>query len=328
MRRWAVVLSAVTISLGAATTVAGTAVADPPDNDPYTLSNGHAQSANGIVPARDANGQSHGHGPGGGGGGSSPNLVWGGGPVQHGTYVKALFWGSSWANNTFVGDKITGLDSFYGGLTNSTPSPYAATNTEYTDGSGHVSPVVSYAGHNVDTSALTFSGAPSTTTIANYVLSTIGAKNLQPGGYYPVYVDAPRGNAGYCAWHSAATVRSTGVEFQFGFFFNLDGDGGCDPQDTSGQHSQGLAALANVSGHEFSEMVTDPQLNAWRDQQGQENADKCAWSFNGLETLSNNTQWLIQGNWSNAAYTAGHGYNSGGKVWRGCMNGYTTTNSF
>ena len=29
-------------------------------------------------------------------------------------------------------------------------------------------------------------------------------------------------------------------------------------------------------------MLTDPQLNAWYDQQGDENADKCAWTFGGL----------------------------------------------
>ena len=27
--------------------------------------------------------------------------------------------------------------------------------------------------------------------------------------YYPVYVDQPRGNAGYCAWHSAGTINGT-----------------------------------------------------------------------------------------------------------------------
>jgi len=53
--------------------------------------------------------------------------------------------------------------------------------------------------------------------------------------YYPVYVDTPRGHAGYCAWHSSSTCN--GVEIQFGFFFNLDGDPGCDPGDTSGLHS-------------------------------------------------------------------------------------------
>jgi hypothetical protein len=131
------------------------------------------------------------------------------------------------------------------------------------------------------------------------------------GAYYPVYSDKPRGNAGYCAWHSSGTIN--GIQVQFGFFFNLDGDPGCDPGDTSGNHSQGLAALANVSGHELSEMLTDPQLNAWYDQQGNENADKCAWTFSGLVTIGNQ-QWKIQGNWSNLAAANHSGYANGGCI--------------
>jgi hypothetical protein len=108
---------------------------------------------------------------------------------------------------------------------------------------------------------------------------------------------------------------------QFAFFYNLDGDAGCDPQDTSGEHSQGVVALGNVSGHEISEMLTDPQLNAWYDANGSENADKCAWTF-GTPLLSfrNGTQWKIQGNWSNAAFTASSGYpNSSGQ--HACLDG-------
>jgi len=109
-------------------------------------------------------------------------------------------------------------------------------------------------------------------------------------------------------------IGSTPV--QFAFFFNLDGDPGCDPGDTSGLHSQGLAALANVSGHELSEALTDPRNGGWYDSSGAENADKCAWTFNGLENFGKSSQWLIQGNWSNKAYTAGTGYTRGG-----CING-------
>ena len=39
-----------------------------------------------------------------------------------------------------------------------------------------------------------------------------------------------------------------------------------------------------------------------------------------LVTFSNGTQWKIQGEWSNAAYTAGTGYpNSSGQ--KGCLSG-------
>ena len=52
-----------------------------------------------------------------------------------------------------------------------------------------------------------------------------------------------------------------------------------------------------------------------------ENGDKCAWTFNvPLVTFSNGTEWKIQGEWSNAAYTAGTGYpNSSGQ--KGCLDG-------
>ena len=137
--------------------------------------------------------------------------------------------------------------------------------------------------------------------------------NPTPGAYYPVYVDQPRGSAGYCAWHSAGTINGTPV--QFGFFFKLDGDPGCDPNSPNTSMSEGLAALGNVSGHELSEMLTDPQLNAWYDSSGNENADKCAWTFGpSLINFGGGYSWKIQGNWSNAAYDSNSGYV------RGCID--------
>ena len=245
----------------------------------------------------------------------SPDMTYHGGPVQHGTAVTAILWGARWADATFVGDKESGLASFYEGLGNST---YADTNTEYTDASGNVSAAVSSGGAIVDTSTAPRSGNRTSPILAE-VCRIIGS-NAVPNGYYPVYVDSPRGHSGFCAWHSAGTCPN-GTTVQFAFFYNLDGDSGCDPQDTSGLHSQGLAALANVSGHEISEMLTDPHLNAWYDANGQENADKCAWTFGTpLLTFTNGTQWKVQGNWSNAANDGGTGYPNGSGL-KGCIDG-------
>jgi hypothetical protein len=238
---------------------------------------------------------------------TGPLMSWHGGGILQYSVIRAIFWGSS-----FAADKIDGLDSFYTGLAG---SAYAGTNTEYGGSNGQVGPDVSYLGHSIDPSAAP-RRAPRTSAILAEVCKVI--TNPDPNGYYPVYISARRGGAGYCAWHSYGTCR--GVPVQFGFFFNLDGDPGCDPQDTSGLHSQGLAALANVSGHEYSETVTDPRNGGWWDLSGEENADKCAWSFDGLVTLKNGSQWKIQGNWSNAAYSAGTGYpNRSGQ--RGCLAG-------
>jgi hypothetical protein len=87
-------------------------------------------------------------------------------------------------------------------------------------------------------------------------------------------------------------------------------------------HSQGLAALANVSGHELSEALTDSHLNAWTDASGAENSDKCAWAFGTpLLSFSNGSEWKIQGNWSNAAFgSSSRGFeNRDGQ--KGCLDG-------
>jgi hypothetical protein len=296
-RRSLVGLTAIAACAALAAAAATAALADPP---PALFAGG----TNGIVFA-------HGAGHGKPNRGGAQQLVYHNGTVMTvGASVKAIFWGSSW--NTNAGDKITGIDSFYDGVGGTN---YAGTNTEYTQSGGKtVSGAVSYGGSVVDTSPT--SGDPGTSAVLTEVARKI--TNPTTNGYYPVYSDQKRGNAGYCAWHSWGTIN--GVLVQFAFFFNLDGDPGCNPGDTSGLHSQGLSALANVSGHELSEALTDPHGDAWYDNSGSENSDKCAWTFsNSLLTFSNGSRWKIQGNWSNAAYTSGGSYLGSGS---GCIDGH------
>jgi|SwirhisoilCB3_FD_contig_71_2345507_length_1014_multi_2_in_0_out_0_1 hypothetical protein len=265
------------------------------------------------------------------GGGTSKLLNWNGGPVQHdqnnGTLVIPIWWGGSWGSSTSVGDKIDGLTAFYKGVGNSN---YAKTNTEYYDGANsYVSPVIKMGTPVLDLTSAPSSGNSTSTILAE--ICRLTGNTPTAGAYYPVYIDKPRGSAGYCAWHSAGSCTRGGAVIQFGFFFNLDGDPGCDPQDPSTTHSQGLEALANVSGHELSEMLTDPKLNAWYDRSGNENADKCAWTFGASPvtfTAADGTtsNWKIQGNWSNAAYNGNHGYTSGSTKVVGCIDGTNPTN--
>jgi len=250
----------------------------------------------------------------------SVNMTYHGGKIMQTAVTKAIYWGQNWSNSTFMGDKISGLDTWYGGFGG---SHYAMTSDEYTGSNGQVGSSTTHQGHIVDTS--TASGGNNTSVILNEVCKEITAGNITPdangNGYYPVYVDVKRGNAGYCAYHSVGMCGTHLV--QFAFFFNLDGDPGCDPVDTTTGHSQGLAALANVSGHELSEARTDPASpGAWYDSSGQENGDKCAWTFNVPSVdFPGGSKWKIQGEWSNAAFTAGTGYpNSKGQ--RGCLDGH------
>ena len=248
----------------------------------------------------------------------SPNMTYHGGKIMPTAVSKIIFWGSSWGS--YSGDKITGLDAWNSGHSNSN---YAKTVDEYTGSNGQVGAALTHQGHIIDTSVA--SGGGNTSTILAEVCKQVTAGKITPdpsgNGYYAVYSDVKRGNAGYCAWHSAGTCGGKAV--QFAFFFNLDGDAGCDPADTQTGHSQGLAALGSVTAHELSEARSDPaNPGAWYDASGAENGDKCAWTFNvPYVTFPDGNKWKMQGEWSNAAYTAGTGYpNSSGQ--KGCLDGH------
>jgi hypothetical protein len=279
-------------------------------------SHGARTELTGQVVQLHARGVAHAARPGGS---RSPLMTYHGGKIMPTANSKAIFWGPSWANASFVGDKISGLDSWYTGFSNSN---YAATSDEYTGSNGQVGSTTTYAGHVIDTSPA--AGGSNTSAILAEVAKMITTSDLDlsgGNGYYPVYTDLPRGHAGYCAWHSAGTIGGTTV--QFAFFWKLDGDPGCDPQDTTTGHSQGLAALANVTGHELSEARSDPAgPGAWYDASGAENGDKCAWTFNARSvSFPDGKLWKLQGEWSNAAYTAGTGYpNLSGQ--KGCLDGH------
>ena len=241
-------------------------------------------------------------------------MTYHGGKIIPAAVTESIFWGTSWAG--YVGDKMTGLDTWYLGFGG---SDYAKTSDEYTGSNGQVGATTTHVGHMVDSTPST--GGSQTSTILAEVCKVITNPDSSGNGYYAVYTDTPRGHASYCAYHSYGACGV--VPVQFAFFFDLDGDAGCDPQDTLSGHSQGLAAVANVSGHELSEARTDPaNPGAWYDSSGAENGDKCAWTFNvPLVTFSNGSQWKIQGEWSNAAYAARTGYpNSSGQ--KGCLDGH------
>jgi hypothetical protein len=257
---------------------------------------------------------------------SSNDLLYHGGPIIVTPTIQAIFWGSSWG--TSPGDKINGMNAWYQGAAG---TKYEATVDEYKDSSGHqVSSSLTNAAPIVDTSS-----SPQNPTTSQ-VLAEVCRKITSPqtNGYYPVYIDHKR-KGNFCAYHSWGSCGNT--EVQFAFFWKLDGDSGCDPRSTLAGQSEGLAALANVSGHELSETRSDPHGDAWYAASGEENGDECAWTFGGdfvvfnppSGTNPNFVDWKIQGNWSNEANDGtspnGLGYatpqNGFGVAGTGCVDG-------
>jgi hypothetical protein len=245
-------------------------------------------------------------------------MIFHGGKIMPTATTENIFWGTSWAQSSFVGDKITGLDTWSVGFSGSN---YAKTSDEYTGTNGTVGATTRHLGHVVDTTKA--SGGNSTSKILAEVCKVITNPDPSGNGYYAVYTDVPRGNNGYCAYHSHGTCRGVGV--QFAFFWAMDGDPGCDPKDTTTGHSQGLSALANVSAHELSEARSDPNSGGWFDASGQENGDKCAWTFNVPSVaFSNGSRWKLQGEWSNKAFNHVAGFNCypNSSNQCGCLDGH------
>lgn len=246
--------------------------------------------------------------PGSGGGGtSSPVMTNHGGTVLTAVKTQAIFWG----NWSATDEHVTGMDSLFSGWSGSS---IAKASTEYSGTNGQVTSSSTYLGHVFDASTPPKRALSTSAAVAE--ACKIVNNNPDPAAVYFIYTSTGAGHVNYCAWHSWGTC-SNGAQIQVAYMPNIDGIAGCNPNDTSGLHSEGVAALANVTSHELSEAVTDPRGNTWYDSSGAENGDKCAWTFNGLVTVGSD-KWLLQGEWSNAAYNAGTGVaNSSGQ--KGCL---------
>ena len=246
------------------------------------------------------------------GGGGSPNLTYHSGPVLQAGKAQAIFWGSSWNTASFAGDKITGLGTFFSGFGGSN---FAGTNTEYSG----ITTAMTYLGGGIDATTEPPSRKALTVSQAVAEACKVTGDNPDASALYLIYTSTSAGHVNYCAWHSWGNCGN-GALVQVAYMPNIDNVAGCDPGGDLLGHSQGLAALANVTAHELSEAITDPRGTGWYDSGGSENADKCAWVFPSNVTLKNGSTWRAQGNWSNAHYNTSSGYaNLSGQL--GCING-------
>jgi len=252
------------------------------------------------------NGAGGAHG-GGGHGGTSNGIDYHGGPVILGTTKVYYIWYGNWSGNTAT-TILTDLAKSIGG------SSYFNINTTYYDGSNnHVSNSVSYGSSTNDSysqgtnlsdsqiqsivsSAISSSALPKDTNAVYFVLTSSDVK--ESSGFC----------SQYCGWHTSGTI--SGSDINYAFIGNPDQcPSSCEEQTTGPNGNAGADGMASIISHELEEAVTDPDLNAWYDRRGMENADKCAWTF-GTEYTSGGANanvhlgsrdFLIQQNWVNSA---------------------------
>lgn len=252
------------------------------------------------------NGQANGLGNGQAGKNNN-GISYHGGPVMTGGVTMYYIWYGNWSNNTattILYDLAHGL----GG------SPYFNINTTYTDGFGaRVQNKVSFGGDANDNYSL---GTALTDNNIQQIVTNAISKGLpkDPNGVYFVLTSADVNETSgfctqYCGWHTHGSILGTDIKYSF--VGNPDRcPSACAAQTTSPNGNAGADGMASIIAHELEEATTDPDLNAWYDTRGQENADKCAWTFGSTATLSSGAKYnmtlgsrnyLIQQNWVNAS---------------------------
>ena len=243
------------------------------------------------------------------------------GPIMLGTTNAYVIWYGGWTGNPTPALAEQFLGSDIGG------SSYFNINTTYTDGAGRrVTNAVRFAGSVGDnySQGTTLTDATVKQVVSDAITSgalptlspagiPVPSKAPDPNGVYFVLSSKDVGESSgfltsYCGWHSAGAIA--GVDTKYSFVGDASKNlPACAGQTAASPNGNPPGdAMISVVAHELEEMVTDPDLNAWYDSTGKENADKCAWNFGKTSTMANGAKYnmtmhghpyLIQQNWLN-----------------------------
>jgi hypothetical protein len=229
-------------------------------------------------------------------------ITYHGGPVMARPKRVYEIWYGTWGTSTTASIVAAFVASLSG-------SSYFNINNTYHDGQG-----------NIVSNAIAVGG----TFIDNYshgrrladgdVLDIVSRVNpTDVDGIYVVLtsgdVDETSGfGSSYCGWHNHATVN--GRDIKYAFVGSPDRYPACIYQSGVSPNGNVMAdAMVSVLAHEVNEAATDPDLDAWYDTSGNENADKCAWTYGQTYTTRNGSvanirladrDFLIQQNWVNS----------------------------
>ncbi len=238
-----------------------------------------------------------------------------GGPVMRGPVHAYFIWYGNWTNGPKPSDRQVSvglINTLLGPSRGIGGSTYFDIATTYRDALGNVSGNVSTTGSM--TNNYSRGKNISDADVATIVSSELSAGlSPDPNGIYFVLTSSDVMETSgfctkYCGWHSHANIQ--GTDIKFAFVGNPDHCPlACEAQILSPNGDSGADGMASIMAHEAIETVTDPDLNAWYDSQGNEVGDKCAWKYGPYKTLAghgayNETlgtyNWLLQMQWENA----------------------------
>ncbi|HEX3433964.1 MAG TPA: IPT/TIG domain-containing protein [Solirubrobacteraceae bacterium] len=228
-------------------------------------------------------------------GGSGGQLQYHGGPVMHSNTNYTIYWAPPKAP-AYPAEYQSGVNQYLedlahdsGGVQNvdSVATQYGDSGGEFANYSSH------FGGTFVDTDPYPANGCAAATIcltdeqLRAELTSFVKAHALPTDLSHEYFLLTPPGvedclelkacSAGstipeYCAYHGSISVNGGEIVYSNDPF--VTGVEGCD----DGEHPTGKPSDGVLQGglsHEHNESITDPELNAWFDSQGNENGDKC-----------------------------------------------------
>ena len=243
-----------------------------------------------------------------------------GGPILSGNPVPIyIIWYGNWTNGPKPSDSavtVSLIETFLGSNALG-GSSYEAINTTYGDNNNNVSGHLNFTAHVFDSysQGKKFGDRTLQAIVGNHL--TNGDLPTDAGGVYLVLTSSDVNETSgfcrtYCGFHTHATLN--GADIKYAFIGNVDKcPSGCEIQSTGPNSPSvgvgGADGMSNVITHETEEAITDPDLNAWFDASGNEDADKCNFKFGPTQTAGNGAKfnqtfgglnWMIQMEWENS----------------------------
>ena len=285
---------------------------------------------------------------------SGGNLLYHGGPVMQTNTTYTIYWLP--AGQTMSANYQGIINGFFRNVATGSGlnSTVYGSDTQYYMGSNpqlFVQNSSSYGGSYVDTTspipggncngqyaasiASHLTGCVSDAQIENEIEHVLGVTGWTPGPNKLFLLFTPRSVGScvdtfsgtcaytyYCAYHSDY-VDANGDVLYTNQPYPETTQLGMAPVCDTGQHPNGdwADATLNVASHEQNEAITDPDGNAWFDSVGNENGDKCAWTFGTAlgstgsgqyNTVIGTGKYYLQQEWSNASSSCVLGYGPSG----------------
>lgn len=237
-----------------------------------------------------------------------------GGPVLLNTVPIYVIWYGDWTgtgSNTQA--TVSLIDTF---LNNLGGTPYERINTTYGDAAGNVSGNLTLIKQVFDTGSQGTKLRNSKISAAISTQLTSGGLPTDPNGVYLFITSSNVSENGFCSsfcgFHTHQTLN--GADIKWAFIGNPDRcQSACEIQSTGPNSPSagvgGADGIVDVITHESEESITDPDLNAWFDNSGNEDADKCNFKFGPTQTAGNGAKfnqtfgghnWMMQMEWENA----------------------------